>query len=77
MLGISATGKGKSDENQRSRQLLKVLAISDVVIFKTRFVFLLTNHFMKPSLVGFQVWVSDWNGYFNEICDVYYAPSEK
>jgi len=36
MLGISATGKGKSDENQRSRQLLKVLAISDVVIFKTR-----------------------------------------
>ena len=36
MLGISSTGK--LDENQRSRQLLKVLAISDVVIFKTRFV---------------------------------------
>ena len=36
MLGISPTGK--LDENQRSRQLLKVLAISDVVIFKTRFV---------------------------------------
>jgi len=34
MLGISSTGK--LDENQRSRQLLKVLAISDVVIFKTR-----------------------------------------
>ena len=46
MLGISATGKGKSDENQRSRQLLKVLAISDVVIFKTRYL----QYTMLPNI---------------------------
>ena len=46
MLGISSTGK--LDENQRSRQLLKVLAISDVVIFKTRFVASIITLILTP-----------------------------
>ena len=50
MLGISSTGK--LDENQRSRQLLKVLAISDVVIFKTRFVASIITLILTPIKAG-------------------------
>lgn len=38
MQGVCTAG-GKPDENRRSRQLLKVLAISDVVICKSRYDF--------------------------------------
>jgi zinc finger FYVE domain-containing protein 1 len=37
MLGIGGND-GQTNENRRTRQLLKVLAISDVVICKTRYV---------------------------------------
>lgn len=37
MLGVGTGVSGKPDENRRSRQLLKVLAISDVVICKSRY----------------------------------------
>ena len=36
MLGVSKGSEKSDHENRRSRQLLKVLAISDVVICKTR-----------------------------------------
>ena len=36
MLGVNSSGKELANENRRTRQLLKVLAISDVVIYKTR-----------------------------------------
>ena len=40
MLGInSKDGVNGANENRRTRQLLKMLAISDVVIYKTRFYF--------------------------------------
>ena len=37
MLGVNYSGKELANENRRTRQLLKVLAISDVVIYKTRY----------------------------------------
>ena len=37
MLGVNSSGKELPNENRRTRQLLKVLAISDVVIYKTRY----------------------------------------
>ena len=36
MLGVNSSGTELPNENRRMRQLLKVLAISDVVIYKTR-----------------------------------------
>ena len=36
MLGVTNSGSAMSHENRRSRQLLKVMALSDVVIFKSR-----------------------------------------
>ena len=38
MLGVNSVGTELPNENRRTRQLLKVLAISDVVIYKTRYV---------------------------------------
>ena len=58
MLGVNYSGKELANENRRTRQLLKVLAISDVVIYKTRYysiAFFTNLFFIINTFIGTQM----------------------